>query len=253
MQISEPNKAKSGNKKLPLSPLWESRVEDWIESEGIQENAAHFPGKVFRKEFFPILARVFFDELVEHTRKVKKLGDVQSHIVDELGLHDSTLTKWVKESHPPGADKFFAVATLVLKKDIRKLPLSDRRVLLFEAVKRQLEAFATDFCEQPMCDMDRIVFRGVMHAMREKEIDKLYYGDDHPQEVRQAALKILVKRVNEGLERDYEAYFRKKLHFFAEPPVAKPSEVAQWISSWGVPYTLLAIGTKDVPWEMDDA
>lgn len=247
--IPDPQKVKG----LPLSPRWQSHVEEWIEAEGIQENAEHFPGKVFRQKFFPVLARVFFDELVEHTRIVKKVGDVKVHVVEELGLHASTLKKWTDESHPPGADKFFAVATLVLKKDIRDLPLSDRRALLFEAVKRQMELFAADFCEPPECDMTRTVFRGVMHAMRQEEVNKLYPGEKHTPAEREKALAALVVSINERFAQDYEAYVRKSLNFFAEPPQATSSDVAMWIASWGVPYTLLAIGTKDVPWEMDDA
>lgn len=255
MQRSEPgpDPEKLTLKKLPLSPTWEAAAEKWIEANTTLDAAAHFPGKIFRKEFFPTLARVYFDELVTYTRKKKKLADARPFVVEELGLHDSSLTKWNDGSHPPAADKFFAVTLLVLKQNLASIPFSPRRILLFEAVQKQLEAFSARFPKSPACDMDRTVFRGLLHAMRDPAVDQLAPGAGHNNSAKKSALEIVVKRVNVGLAHDHEAYTVRELRFFDPAPAATPSQVAMWLSAWGMPYTLLAIGTKDVPWEMDDA
>jgi hypothetical protein len=225
MQRSEPgpDPEKPVDKKLPLSPTWEAAAERWIEANTRLKAADHFAGKVFRKEFFPTLARVYFDELVTYTRKKKKVTDARPDIVEELGLHASTLTKWVDESHPPAADKFFAVTLLVLKQNLASIPFSPRRILLFEAVRRQLEAFAGRFPKPPACAMDRTVFRGLLHAMREPAVDKLAPGVKAGRDARVEALAVVVRRVNEGLARDYEAYSLRELRVFdpvrAEGPV----------------------------------
>lgn len=255
MQRSQPNPAQvnSGPKKLPLSGAWEAAAERWIERNTTLDEAGHFAGKVFRKEFFPTLARVYLDELVTYTRKKKKVADARPDIVEELGLHASTLTKWVDGSHPPGADKFFAITLLVLKQRLASIPFSPNRVLLFEAVRAQLEAFAARFPKRPGCGMDRTTFRGLLHAMREPAVDKLAPGSKAGAGEKKDALIVVVRRVNEGLARDHGAYSLRELRVFDPAPAAAPTEVAGWLEGWGMPYTLLAIGTKDVPWEMDDA
>ena len=145
--------------RLPLSPVWEAKAERLIrkKAKGKFREPGHFAGKVFRKQFFPILARVYFDELTAYADRYHRLDKVA--IAEALGLNASTLTRWVNGDHPPGADKFFAIVVLLLKKSLKDIPFSDRDDLLFRAVVVQLKSFVRKYLVEPECEMDRFTFR----------------------------------------------------------------------------------------------
>lgn len=228
------------DKTLPLSSTWREAAEQLIEDVGTVANAAHFAGKVFRKQFFPEISRVYFDELLAQAKLHEEA------VVEKLGLHASTLTKWSDHSNPAGANKFFAVLLLVMKKNLNAIPFPDRGVMLFRAIRRQLKRFAEDYCEPPQCAMDRLVFRSLVHAMGHASSERLVPGTKVTDAIRARALADSVRTVNGALKRDYGAFGAGKA------PVVDAERLSLWLSSWGMPYTLLALGTEKVLWEMND-
>ena len=248
LKTSPKLKSKKINK-LPISPLWQNEAQKWMEENDLI--VEHFAGTVFRKEFFPNVARVFFDELVEYSQKVRKIG--KAGIVDKLELHITTLKKWINQSHPPGADKFFAVLLLVLKEELSEIPFKNRRVILFKAVQMQMKQFTERLKEPPHCELDRMVFRGMMHAMKDRAVDVLHPDILTDVDTRSKAAHTLAKRVNEGLRQDAENYTSKNVPFPNPPLEVDAIQVLFWLASWGKPYTLLAFATQNVDWGLDDA
>lgn len=225
---------------LPLSSAWQAAAEKLIEEFGNLEDTAHFAGKVFRKQFFPIVARVYFDEMMAGT-DVSKL-----QVVERLKLDAGTYKRWVNKSHPPAADKFFAVVLLLLNRDLKSFAFSSPDRLLFKAIDLQLHRFARDFCDPPQCVMTRLAFRSLIHAMRDASSERLVPGSKYSKAMRETALVKAVSKVNKGLEED-------SLLTGAMTTQVEPDQLETWLSNWGMPYTLLAIGTKNVSWGRDDA
>ena len=225
---------------LPLSSAWQAAAEKLIEEFGNLEDTAHFAGKVFRKQFFPIVARVYFDEMMAGT-DVSKL-----QVVERLKLDAGTYKRWVNKSHPPAADKFFAVVLLLLNRDLKSFAFSSPDRLLFKAIDLQLHRFARDFCDPPQCVMTRLAFRSLIHAMRDASSERLVPGSKYSKDIREKALVKAVSKVNKGLEED-------SLLTGAMTTQVEPDQLETWLSNWGMPYTLLAIGTKNVSWGRDDA
>ena len=230
---------------LPLSSAWQAAAEKLIEEFGNLEDTAHFAGKVFRKQFFPIVAQVYFDEMMAGT-DVSKLQVSKLQVVERLKLDAGTYKRWVNKSHPPAADKFFAVVLLLLNRDLKSFAFSSPDRLLFKAIDLQLHRFARDFCDPPQCVMTRLAFRSLIHAMRDASSERLVPGSNYSKDIREKALVEAVSKVNEGLEED-------SLLTGAMAPEVKSNQLATWLSNWGMPYTLLAIGTKNVSWGRDDA
>ncbi len=240
--------------RLPLSPAWEAKAERLIEkkAKGKFREPGHFAGKVFLKQFFPILARVYFDELAAYAES--KHGFDKVRIAEELGLNASTLTRWVNGQNPPGADKFFAIAVLLLKKSLGDIPFSDRDAMLFRAVVEQLKSFARKYAVEPECGIDRFVFRCLIYAMKDRTSDKLLPGlKKVGASDREAALKTATDNLNTQLTRRYEAWNRTNAKKVLKPPTVLPSQLSLWLTNWGMAYTLLAYGTKSVFWELSDA
>lgn len=240
--------------RLPLSPPWEAKAELLIrkKAKGKFRQPEHFAGKVFRKQFFPILGRVYFDELVryaESKHRIEKLA-----IAQNLGLNQSTLTRWINGENPPGADKFFAVVALILKVNINDIPFPDRDTMVFRSIVEQLKSFTLKYLTAPQCDLDQFKFRCLIYVMKDRTSDMLLPGSKKvTASERKTALKSATAHLNKRLTSDYEAWNRSNLKTIVKPPKVLPSQLSLWLSSWGMAYTLLAYGTKSVSWELSDA
>jgi len=231
---------------LPTSPDWRTATEALLEAQRGEKTTDSFIQSSFRRQFFPIISGVYFDE-------VKTFANLDLETIkSELKLTKGTESRWYSGHSAPGPDKFFAVVLLMLKLDLNSIPFPGRNVMLFRSVRGQIERFSEDYCVRPSTGFNLILFRAMIHAMSHPSADKLVPGDRWTQVIREKNLTESVKRVNTGLKDDHEAYRRKGLTVFPKPPVVDPQTLSSWYSNWGIPYTLFAMGTKDANWGIED-
>lgn len=216
--------------------------------------AARFAGKVFRPQFFAAITGVYFRALVRHARSTRQLDTAD--LAAELGHNRSTGSRWDTNTHPAGGDKFFAALSLVLRTNLGDITWPDRRDVLFEAVQCQLVALREQFCEPPHPPEppDRRLFRALRFAMGCAAVGKLIPEQRVTKAVREMSLLTTVNEVNAQFEQAHAATSQPADGRGTLPPpqLVLATELHDWLVAWGMPYTLLAMGTKNVTWELDD-
>jgi hypothetical protein len=250
-----PEKKQTGKKVkeigLPISPKLQSAAEELINSSGIKKlRASNFRGKYFRRHFYPNVANVYFGELIEFTKVKHKLDEKK--IVKTLALDYATKKRWLENSHPPAADKIFAIILLILRKNFQNIPFSSPPELIFFAVCRQLRAICMDFCGyEPTCVMSRTAFRTLMYAMSSGYVDGLIPGNGLSKEATKVKLGYVRDVVN-AKWKEFTAESAIRLGYSSKPTVIMPPDLHKWIVNWGMPYTLFALGTQKMQWGVTD-
>lgn len=256
MQENDASDDEPADENLPLDTKWESAAEELIESFNLVKDADYFPGKYFRKYFYPNVGHVYFDELLAFTKKSHQLDEIG--IVDKLALDAGTLTRWVSGSNPPAADKLLAVILLILKSEIGKIPFSPPEKLLFKVVDRQFRELANELCEKKAtCDMDRIAYRTLMFANDSPDMNFLIPNSKTKpdveakaiSELRKTKLASVLKYVNQCWSTYFLANKEKLAHRgMKSAPVISIPQLHQWIVDWGMAYALFALGTRGMKW-----
>lgn len=231
---------------LPIQPAWKQAAEKRLRDRGV--NVEEYPGKTFRPEFFRTIGHVYWDRLVDVTER-RRLADAE--FADRLGVDKTTLWRWTTGKTRPSADKFFAVVLLVLRSDLNDLALGTQGEVLFDAIRRQMEALSVEYDEPPGCALTRFVFRSVLRVMLIPAVNDLVPDGNVPEARQKASLKQVVGGLNAALKRDFDAEVARSQNFCGDLRRVKPSELDEWLAGWGIPYTLLAMGCTR-KWGIED-
>ena len=222
---------------LPIPSEWQKEAERRLREHSV--NVTEYPSKTFRREFFVTIGHIYWDHLIASTER-QRLDGIE--LADRLGLGASTVSRWTSKANPPAADKFFAVVLLVLKRDLKDLDLGGQNEILFDSIRRQHERLAADYCEPSNCDLDRFVFKSLLRVMHTSAVNDLAPGAGASPSRQEAALKEAVVGLNKAIQRDFDAEVEKSPSFTGRVRKVGPQELDEWLASWGVPYTLFAMG-----------
>ena len=67
------------------------------------------------------------------------------------------------------------------------------------------------------------------------------------------ALTVVNKSVNDALKRDFNQQVERRMNFVGSPKTVEPSQLDEWLASWGIAYTLFAMGCQKVTtWGIED-
>jgi transcriptional regulator with XRE-family HTH domain len=231
---------------LPIQSEWQGEAERRLRTHGV--NVKEYPSKTFRFKFFMTISHVYWERLIASTER-QRLDDIE--LADRLGLTQSTVSRWTSGTHPPAADKFFAVVLLVLKRELKDLDLGGQNDILFHAVQRQHERLAEDYYEPPSCALDRFVFKSVLRAMHVPAVNALVPEAAVDKATREKALRAVAAGLNATLRKEYDADVGRSLNFAGRCREVLPSEIDEWLACWGVPYTLFAMGCTR-KWGIED-
>jgi transcriptional regulator with XRE-family HTH domain len=222
---------------LPILGSWKKDAEKCLRDHDV--NVEKYPNKTFRHKFFTTIGHVYWERLVQWTEQ-QSLDN--RDLADRLGLGASTVSRWTSGANPPEADKFFAVVLLVLKRDLNQLDLGCQNDLLFDSVRLQLERLAADYCEPPCCGLDRFVFKSLLKVMQIPAVNDLAPNAGTSKAEKKSALKEAVVSLNREIRREFDAEVSRSQNFAGTVRTVEPAELDEWLASWGVPYTLFAMG-----------
>ena len=231
---------------LPIQPKWRLEAESQLRKHAV--DVEKYPSKVFRFKFFMTVGHIYWERLIASTER-QRLDDIE--LADRLGLSAATVSRWTSGVHPPAADKFFAVVLLVLKKDLKELELGSQNDLLFDSIQRQHEELAAEYCEPPSCTLDRFVFQSLLRIMHIPAVDDPAPNAKVTKAQQKAALEQVVVGLNKAIQRNFDAEVRASPSFAGSVRKVRPQEVDEWLASWGVPYTLFAMGCTRT-WGIED-
>jgi len=222
---------------LPIQYEWKVEAEKRLREHSV--DVLKYPSKIFRFKFFMTIGHIYWERLIASTER-QRLDDIE--LADRLGLSSATVSRWTSGVHPPAADKFFAVVLLVLKRDLKDLQLGSQNELLFDSIQRQHQDLATEYYEPPSCSMDRFVFKSLLQAMHIPAVNDLAPNAKVTKARQKTALEEVVVGLNKAIQRDFDADVKASQNFAGSARKVRPQEVDEWLASWGVPYTLFAMG-----------
>lgn len=225
---------------LPIQTEWKDEAERRLQKHGV--TVKKYVSKIFRTDFFKTIGLVHWQRLIA-TPELKQMSKIK--LADQLGLSQASQSRWTTGAHEAGADKFFAVVLLVLKRDLSQLNLGNQNAVLFHAIQRQHEQLTAKFYKQPSCELEQFVFRSVLRAMSVPEVNALVPKKKVGKAVnaaREAALKEVASRLNATLRHEFNENATRSANFKGKLREVLPSEIDAWLASWGVPYTLFAMG-----------
>lgn len=231
---------------LPIREFWKNEAERCLRERAV--NVKDYASKTFRHKFFVTVGHVYWERLIAMTGR-QRLDDIE--LADRLGLGASTVSRWTSGANPPAADKFFAVVLLVLKRELKDLELGSQNDLLFDSVRLQHERLAADYCEPPSCNLDRFVFKSLLRVMHIPAVNDLAPNAGTSKAAKKAALTEAVVGLNRELRRDFNVEVERSQNFAGIVRKVEPEELDEWLASWGVPYTLFAMGCTRT-WGIED-
>lgn len=235
---------------LPLSAVWQNAAEELVERSEVVEVIQHYAGKYFRGRFFDTIASVYHAELLKNL-KVDS-GMEKKAVADGLNLDAATLSRHnKKKKNDP--NKFFAVVLLMLKKNLNQLNFPDRREMAFQAMSKQMMDLGEEFCQPTISGLNRVVLASLIYAMRDKEVDKLIPTVEIAQKKREAAAEKILVNVNAVLRKRYDNFVSRQGNSSYIHADVTVRELIRWLADWGMPYTLLAMGTEGADWGLEDA
>ena len=226
---------------MQIQPAWRSEAEKLLEEKGVI--VSKFASKTFRGDFFRTIGHVYWNKLIA-LAQVQNLDDKE--LAKRLGLVGSTSSRWETGANPAGPDKFFAVVLLVLKRELNELLLGNRKGLLFDAVSLQLERLATEYHAAPSCKLDRFMMKSVFLSMDVPEVNDLVPNSAVTTSVRKKSLTKVIVSLNKALERNFHQQAGQRMNFAGRAKKVEPSQLDEWLASWGIAYTLFAMGCEKV-------
>jgi len=231
---------------FPLPRVWQEAGKRFLREfsaavdspptdESSHDHYLDFVNKEFHKKLYEVIGHQYVMTLLRAlaTDPVSKKANFAPWAT-KLGVDKTTLWRWKQEHVFAGAEKFFAIQLLILDKPLGELPLPDNHAMLRESVLGTLRYFSRTYGPASTVPLSPGVFEHVLSLMRVmvQSNDSVYCPFEPSLSARhEHALKVLTQHVNRSAPSRTD-------------PVTPVSTVRAWLDSWGMPYTLFALGYR---------
>ena len=158
---------------LPLP--WANYGDGLLEARGTDRRDYQ---NTIKERLLESIALCHWEAVSEHA---KKQGHSVEKIGRQLGVHRTTVERWIRKEHTPHPDKFFGALVVVLKEEIHRVAFPQNRDAVWLAVRRTLGVIREKDCEEPAprkATLDRNALRVVQHAVRHREGEALIPGQE---------------------------------------------------------------------------